>query len=202
MSVEAMAICFLSLILTVRGPGEWAGGKEDIARFDLEKLFPREIFAGLKIEFASGNIISDPEEEIISFCSWETYGGAILLYDLHLNLIGHFELGKIRAAWLEDLDRDGVMEIIARCGPRQATSYRLETVKVIGWRGGGFREFGEYKEFEGVYFNFWIPFEIHRKLEDILAYIRKTCSEKGLESLETDILTEGSDVQGFTVRGH
>ena len=179
----------LYLCLTFQFVGNGNEISDRIVLTDLKSSFHIKSFPFLKINYCRENIVPEIDGEVTCFCSWETYGGAILVYDRNLSLITTLKPGKIRKAWAEDLDADGVSEIIARCGPWCTTSYTLKTVNVFKWDGGKLHEYGRYKEFEGVYMRtIYIPFEIRRELEDILLYIRKTCSEEGIEFLRPDIL--------------
>ena len=164
---------------------------DQIVRDDLKEIFPGDTLSSLRIDYCRENIVPEIDGEVTCFCSWETYGGTILVYDRDQKLITTLQPGKIREAWAEDLDHDGVSEIIARCGPWCATGYSLKTVNVLKWDGEKIHEYGNYIEAERVNMRtIYIPFEISRKLEDILSYIRDTCSEKGIEFLRPDILRE------------
>ncbi len=161
------------------------------ARTDLAEIFGGDCFSGLKILPLSADIIPEVDGEITCICSWETYGGAVLIYNRDRDLIAFLKPGKIREGWAEDLDGDGIDELILRCGPFSATGYVLETVKIMKWDGDKLGEYGNYTEFEGVYMRtLYIPFEISRKLENILSYVRKTCREEGIEYLKSDVLRE------------
>ena len=182
----AVLIC---CILTFQITGSGNVISDRIVRDDLKKIFPGDTLSSLRVDYCRRNIVPEIEGEVTCFCFWETYGGAILVYDRDLNLITTLRPGKIREAWAEDLDTDGVAEIIARCGPGCASSFTLKTLKVLKWNGEELYEYGDYTEFERVSMRtLYIPFEIRRNLEDILSYIRKTCSEEGIEHLRTDIL--------------
>lgn len=187
MRTALLICCFFIFQLTSSGDGI----SDRIVRDDMMNIFPDDIFCHLRIDYCQANIVPEIEGEITCFCSWETYGGAILIYDRDISLISTLKPGKIRKAWAEDLDSDGIQEILARCGPESATGYVLKTVKVLKWDRKKLQEYGCYTEFEGVYMRtLYIPFEITRKLEDILSYIRETCSENGIEFLRPDILME------------
>jgi len=187
MKTMLLIYCFLAF----QFPGRGDEISDRIVRADLKKIFPEKIFFFLRVDYCRENIVPEIDGEITCFCSWETYGGAILVYDRDLSLTTALKPGKIREARAEDLDFDGISEIIARCGPWSATGYTLKTVNVFKWDGGKLHEYGRYKEFEGVYMRtIYISFEISRELEDILLYIRETCSEEGIEFLRPDILME------------
>jgi len=182
------AVLYLFLACSCLGSGI-DPDPQDYVRADLKRLFPGELFCLLETRSERGNVIPELDGETAWFCTWETYGGAILLYDGKQHLCSYLATGKIREAWLEDVDGDGVMEIIARCGPWWATGYRLETLRVIGWRCGRLKKLAEYLEYERVSTeSVGIPYEIVRDPGDILRYLRKTGLEQGLDDLESDEL--------------
>jgi len=167
----------------------FAPSAENGVRANLKRLFPHELFCLLETRSEPGNVIPEIDGEATWVCTWETYGGAILLYDGKQNLCSYLAIGKIREAWLEGLDGDGVMEIVARCGPWSATGYRLDALQVLGWRNRRLEKLAEFVEYEGVYARtLGVPYEDIRDPDDIIRYLRKTGMEQGLDAFEKDEL--------------
>lgn len=134
--------CFIILLL-FPGCRAAAGVLEETVREDLADLFPGISLSLLDSSSEPGTVIYGLGEQTTVFCSWGTYRGAVLIYDHDLRLTAYLSVGRIREAWLEDLDGSGTKEIIVRLGPRQATSYRLETLVVIAWRGDQLQKMAE-----------------------------------------------------------